>query len=289
MRAVMLVLMAFASYNVADAFLKHIASLYYFAEAAFYPSLFYGVFVLLAHKRFGGASSLLKTNKKALHLLRAMAGTGCYLCFVIALKNITLAEAYTILLSSPFWIATLSIFFFQEKIGWHRWLAIVIGFIGVLVVLRPGVIAVQPASLLMLGAALCFSFFVIFTRKIGSEESLFNMVIIPIIMEAIVFIPLIILNGNWQPPQAGHIIFFIAAGLFYLGGTSLSALGFSAGESSLLAPLHYSQIIWGSLIGYFIFQEIPEKWTILGAAIIIGSGIYLIYREHINHKTTVSD
>lgn len=288
MQAMVLVLLSFASYNIADAFVKHTASIYYFAEAAFYPSIFYGFLVLIFHKKFGGIKSLITTKKKKLLLLRGLAGTGCYVNFVISLNFITLAECYTLLLTAPFWIAILSIFFFKEKIGLHRWLAITIGFTGVLLVMRPGIEAINPYHLLMIFSAFCFAFFIIFTKKIGPEEPLITMVLAPIMVEALFLIPLIINNGfqtnNLMLPQPEHFIFFAMAGFFFLIGTSLSSIGFSSGESSLLAPLHYSQIIWGILIGYFIFHEMPDNWTFVGSAIIVSSGIYLIYREHLAHK-----
>jgi S-adenosylmethionine uptake transporter len=287
MRAVVLVLVSFLSYNCGDAFVKQALNFYYFAEAAFYPTLFYALIVLIFHKKFGGFASLFKTKYKKYHFLRGLGGTGCYLSFAFSIQYITLAETYTLLLTSPFWIAILSIFFFKEFIGFHRWTAIVCGFFGVLIVIRPGLISIEPASLLMLLGACGFAFFVIYTKKIGDQEPLINMVIYPILVEAMVLGPLIVWNGflneGFSPPAIHHIPFFTLAGLFFLIGTSLSSLGFSSGESSLLAPLHYSQIIWGTLIGFFFFAEIPELWTMVGSMVIVISGIYLIYREHKAH------
>jgi drug/metabolite transporter (DMT)-like permease len=287
MRATALVLLSFLSYNVADAFVKHLLSIYYFAEAAFYPTVIYALFVIIFHRKFGGIKSLFTSKKTLYHFMRGFFGTGCYVSFVVSIQYITLAQAYTLLLTSPFWIAILSIFFFREHIGIHRWAAIFVGFIGVLVVMRPGLIPLEPASFLMIFGALCFSMFIIYTKKIGPDEPLISMVMFPIIAEAIILVPMIIYNGvqndAFTMPRPDHILFFTLGGLCYLIGTSLSSLGFSSGESSMLAPLHYSQIIWGALIGYFIFAETPESWTMLGAGIIIASGVYLINRERKAH------
>lgn len=284
MRAMAFVLFAFASYNVADAFLKYTTTFYSFAEAALYPIFFYATYVLIFSKKLGGLSAIPKTTNKKLHLIRSFFGTCCFICVVIAFKYITLAEAYTLFLSAPFWIAILSIFFAKEYIGRHRWTSIIVGFIGVLVVLRPGIISIEPASVSALAAAFFFAIFVITTKKLGKDEPLINMVLFPILSDFIILVPIIYFMGDWNPPQFEHLIHFAAAGLLFFIGTTCSSIGYASGESSLLAPMQYTQIIWGTLIGYFIFSEKPEIWTLLGATIIIGSGIYLIHREHLNTR-----
>lgn len=281
------VLSAFLCFNIADAFLKKASTIYTFAEAALYPILAYGILLVIASnfsKTFSGLRQIHKTQYKALHSIRAICGTGCFFSFVLAIQFITFAETYTLLLTAPLWVAVLSIFFFKEQIGVHRWAAILIGFAGVLIVLRPGLISLSWASLLVLMGALSLAIFLILTRKIGPKEPMINMVLFPVITDCLVFIPIILWMGDWTPPQFEHFALFLAAGFFYLIGTTFSAVGFSRGDSSMLAPLQYSQIIWGTIIGLIIFNEIPEKWTIIGAAVITLSGVYLFYREHKAHK-----
>lgn len=284
LRAMAFVFFAFASYNVADAFLKHTTNFYSFAEAALYPTFFYALYTVIFAKKFGGLKALTQTKKKKLHLIRSLVGTACFMCVVISFKFITLAETYTLILTAPFWIAILSIFFFKERIGWHRWLAIGIGFVGVLVILRPGFVSIQPATICALAAALFFAVFVICIKKIGTKEPLINMVLFPIMTDIVILVPVIIFMGDWHPPQMEHFVFFATSGLFYLIGTSCASLGYASGEASVLAPIQYTQIIWGTLIGLFFFYEKPEIWTLLGSGIIIASGIYLIYREHKAHQ-----
>ncbi|NCO03067.1 MAG: DMT family transporter [Alphaproteobacteria bacterium] len=282
------VLAAFLSFNIADAFLKQASTIYSFAEAALYPVLAYGILLIIASgftKTFAGLTQIHKTQHKKLHVIRAFCGTGCFFSFVLAIQFITFAKTYTLLLTAPLWVAVLSIFFFKEKIGIHRWTAILVGFAGVLIVLRPGIITLSWASLLVLSGALSLAVFLILTRKIGAKEPMINMVLFPIITDCIVFLPIILWMGNWTPPQIEHFALFAASGFFYLMGTTFSAVGFSRGDSSMLAPLQYSQIIWGTIIGLIIFNEIPEKWTIIGATVIILSGVYLFYREHKAHKS----
>ena len=280
MRAIAFILLTFACYNSADAFLKKAQDYYSFAESALYPVIAYLIFTVIFSKKLGSLKEIPKSNRKSLHFIRAGFGTLCFVSMVLSFKFITLGEAYTLLLTAPFWIAILSQYFFKEKIGWHRWLAIIVGFIGVFTVLRPGFIEISVFSLLPLIAAFGFSMFVILTKKIGPNEPLINMVLYPIFTDIIVLIPIIFFMGNWTPPQFEHFILFIMSGGLYLIGTTLSSLGYASGESSLLAPIQYSQILWGLIIGYFIFSETPEIWTLIGAIIIVLSGIYLIHREH---------
>lgn len=290
MRAVVLILLAFLTYNIADAFLNHAVDIYFFAEAALYTSITYILAILIFHKKFGGIRSVLQTKNKLKHILRGIAGTGCYMSVLLSFKYLTLAEAYTLLLTSPFWVAIFSIFLFREHIGWHRWLSIIIGFIGVLVVMIPGIELSENkwAYSLPLIGALGFAGFVIMTKKIGKQEPLINMLLYLVLVDTLVFLPLVFWNiqttETYHFPDIDHLLLFCVAGVLYLVGTSLSSVGYASGDSSLLAPLHYTQIIWGALIGYFFFAEIPETWTLLGAAIIVSSGIYLVYREHLAHK-----
>ncbi len=164
--------------------------------------------------------------------------------------------------------------------GWHRWSAIAIGFIGVLVVLRPGLIPLEPASLAAVVAAFFYTIYIICTRKLGNDEPMINMVLFPIISDMLFLIPVILFMGNWQPPALEHLPLFALAGLFYLGGMYWSSLGYASGDSSLVAPIQYSQILWGIILGLIFFDEIPDRWTLAGAAIIVSSGLYIIYREH---------
>ncbi len=279
-RAIILIFFAFASYNAADAFLKKAQDYYSFAEAAFYPIVCYFIFTVLLSKQFGSLTTITKTKKLKLHVIRSFCGTSCFVSMVLAFKYITLAEAYTLILTAPFWVAIFSLFFFKEKIGPYRWISIFLGFIGVLIVLRPGIAIITPASILPLFAAIGFSLFVIYSKKIGEEEPMINMVIYPIISDLIVLVPIILYMGGFTPPQIEHFHLFLLSGGLYLAGTTLASLGYASGESSALGIIQYSQILWGILIGYFFFAEKPEIWTLLGAVIIVLSGIYLIYREH---------
>lgn len=283
-QAMALVLFSFAAYNVADAFLKRAQNYYSFAESALYPVICYALLVVVFSKKMGGLKKLTHTKQVKFHTIRAVFGTACFVSMVYAFNHITLAQAYTLLLTSPFWLAILSIFFFKEHVGLYRWSAILVGFVGVLIVLRPGFIPLEPASIGVLMGAFCFAIWVIYTKKLGPDEPLISMVMYPLISDAIVLLGIMIYMGDLNLPQKEHLILFIFSGGFYLIGTTFSAIGYARGESSILGPMQYSQIIWGALIGFFIFNELPDHWTFVGATIIVLSGVVLVYREHQKHK-----
>lgn len=280
MRAVAFVLLAFMGFNIADALVKEASSFYYFASAAMYPMVSFCLLTLIFSKKLGGLKSTLQSKKKKLHFLRAISGTTSFVCFIYAIQHISLAQAYTLLLTAPFWVTLLSLFVFKTGFKWHRWLAIVVGFVGVLIVLRPGLIPLETPSILVLFAAFCVSLYIILTKKIGAKEPLINLVLFPILMDITFFSIILTVTNEWSVPQIEHYALFGLTGLIYFMAMILSSMGYASGESSILAPLQYSQILWGVLIGYFFFNEQPELWTLLGAVIIVLSGIYMIHREH---------
>ena len=278
--SVILVLTGFLSWNIADAFLNHMVDKYTIGIAGFFALLFYLIFLVLLSPRWGGLKPILTTKQKPLLIVRSFFATGCFLCFILGILHLSLALVYTLILTSALWVSLYSITFQKERIGLHRLGAILIGFIGVVVALRPDSDGFHWAVLTVLLGAILYAGVVITSKKIGEAEPLINMVFYPIITDTIMLLSLIFFFEEPVMPDMNDFLFFAGAGLLYLFGTAWTAKGYAAGDSTLLAPLHYSQIIWGALIGYFFFAETPTIWTISGASLIVLSGIYMIYREH---------
>jgi len=158
-----------------------------------------------------------------------------------------------------------------------------------LVLLRPGITTPEPAMYVAIMAAVFLSGFILITKKIGENEPLLPMVLFPIFSDISILLPIMVYLGGWHPPQIEHFVIFALAGAFYLIGTTCSAKGFASGDTTLLAPFQYSQIIWGTLIGFFFFKETLDLWTGLGAGIIVASGIYIVHREHKAHQHAESE
>lgn len=284
-RAVALVLLAFFAYNVADAFLNKVVDLYHFGSVGFYPLISYLILFLLFSKKLGGLGHITKTTKLKLHIARGILGAIGFIGFIFAITYISLAETYTLVLTSPFWVALISIILFKHKIGIHRWIAMVGGFIGVLIVLQPGSNAIHMAALGALACAVSVAIIMIIVKKIGAEEPMVNHIFFPVAVITIVMALINTFWKGWEPIALEDFIFFGLSGAIFLIADLLFSRGFSEeADTDFLAPLHYSQIIWGALIGYFFFNETPEKWTFIGASIIIVSGVYLIHREAKQNK-----
>ncbi len=275
--------LAFFLFNIADSFIKGLSPIYGGAYTGFLAVLFNLSFILLIFKIRGKLNfkAALKSKKRPWLFLRGVIGSIGFLCFINAIGKIDLATAYSLILTAPFWAALFAVIFYREKIGWHRIFAIFIGFTGVLVVLRPdsGNISIYAILLLCLAFLAGISF--ILSRKIGEKEPLVHFLLYVEVISAIIIGIFCYLYSDWVVPQPLHILYIAISAAFYLAGMVFVHRAFSMAETSAVAPIHYTQVIWGTLIGYFIFQEVPDKWTVVGGTIIVASGLYLIYREHI--------
>jgi S-adenosylmethionine uptake transporter len=283
-RAAALILCAFLSFNIADALLKAVVNNYHFGSVGFYPLISYLIALIVFSKQVGGIQSLKQTNYLKLHLYRGIFNTVGFIGFLIAIAYITLAQTYTLVLTSPFWVVLFSIFFLKKIIGWHRWLAIIIGFIGVLVVLQPWSGQIHLAFLGAIACGIGAAGSMLIARRIGEHEPLINMVFFPLLVPIVTLFLINTLWKGWEAVTHDHMMLFALSGIVFLIADFLFSKGFAEGETDFLAPLHYSQIVWGALIGFFFFNETPDSWTIIGAAIIVLSGIYLILRENQMHK-----
>ncbi|MEO8309425.1 MAG: DMT family transporter [Pseudomonadota bacterium] len=225
-----------------------------------------------------GKAHTLRHVHWPLHLLRGVLGVGVMAGFVYGLGRMPLSTAYAIVFVAPLMVTALAVPLLREKVGPRRWAAIVVGLLGVLVVLRPGTtdVAMGP-GLVLLGAALCYAVAAITVRKLAQRDS----------PEAMVFWFLVLLavfaGGiaafDWQPVQRTHLWIVAAIGLTGALGQVALTHAFRLGEASQIAPLEYAGLIWVVMLDLAIWQVLPDGMTWLGAAIIVGSGLYLIRRE----------
>ncbi len=283
-KAIVMALIAFLCFNIGDATLKSTYEFYSPTFAATIAIGFETLLLVLIAPFFGGFKKLYQTSQLKLQIYRGLIGTAFWLLFILALKHVDLATNYALILSGSFWVAIIGFFIFKERIGWHRWCTIAVAFIGVIIVLKPGVDSFQITSLISIAAAIVWAGLAITTRMLGDKETLLSLCFIALAINLLITVPFTYLTGVWQPIALEHLIYFIPAGAAYLTGFLLFSKAFAVGESSAVAPTQYSQIIWGSLIGYFVFKQIPDITTFIGGFIIVACGIFLVYRE--NKKIT---
>jgi drug/metabolite transporter (DMT)-like permease len=214
-------------------------------------------------------------------LLRSAFLLGSTLFNFLALLKLQLAETTTINFASAFVVAALAVPLLGEWIGPRRWIAILIGFAGVVVVTRPGSEGLQPAVLLSIGSMLCNSFYSIMTRHLAPTDSAEGLLLFPLVTATIAMVPLALPGFVWPPtPLIGLLL--LGTGLLGAVGHWCFIIAYRYAPASVLAPFVYSQLIWMTALGYLVFGDVPHEMTLLGAVIIIASGLYILYRERVH-------
>jgi len=227
---------------------------------------------------------LLRTGRPSLQLGRSVLLLGSTVFNFMAFRYLQLDEALAILFSTPFLVAILAGPILGEWVGWRRWTAIMVGFVGVLVVVRPGMGGLQWAALLSGGSAVCYAFYSITTRMLARYDSSQTTLFYSNMLGAAVMLP--ILPFVWTPPRSVlDGVLMVALGAFGAFGHYLLILAHRHAPASVLSPFMYTQLIWATAFGYLIFANVPSRWTLAGAAIVIASGLYLLHRERRTHGT----
>jgi drug/metabolite transporter (DMT)-like permease len=238
--------------------------------------------IMLTAVCFTGGLRRMRTRRPGLQVLRAIGVTVSSVLFIAGLHDLPMADATATSFVSPLFVTALSIPLLGEIVGWRRWLATVVGLIGVLIVVRPGGEGFHGASLFVLGSSLFWAFSLIVTRMMSRTET-------PVVTLAysatLGFLMLsLMVPFNWQPLDLTSILIGAFIGGISTIGHILLITAFRHADASLLAPFAYAQLIWASIFGYLIFAAIPDLWTYVGAAIIVASGLYTAHRERIKAR-----
>jgi drug/metabolite transporter (DMT)-like permease len=234
------------------------------------------LFLLLA-RQFGGLRSLV-TGRWAWHLLRTLLASGAMFGFFFGLSKMPLIDALTLGFTAPLIMTALSVPLLGEHVGWRRWLAVVAGFAGVLMILRPGTSTFSPAAISVLFAALCYACLAITARKLADTESTFSLSVY-VIAGPMIISGLLSIDGNWKAPDALGWTLFLVAGMCSVIAWIGLVGGYRRASPSVLAPFEYTALVAGAVAGYLIWDEVPDRWVIAGALVIISSGLYIVYRE----------
>ena len=223
---------------------------------------------------------VMRTTRPALQIGRSVLLLGSTVLNFFALKYLQLDQALAITFSTPFFVAALAGPLLGEWVGSRRWAAIGVGFFGVLVVTRPGFSAVHPAALLSTGAALCYAAYALTTRILARTDSNQTTLFYSNLVGAIVMLPAVFVVGT-MPENAGIAALMLATGALASIGHYLLIVAHRLAPASVLSPFIYSQLVWTVGLGYFIFADVPNRWTMAGAGIVVASGLYLLHRERI--------
>lgn len=225
---------------------------------------------------------LLVARRLGLQLVRGVSVLGAALFFIAGLARLPLADATAIGFASPLLVTALSIPLLGEHVGPRRWSAVVVGFLGVLIIARPGSGAVGAVALLPLLSASCWALSLVVTRRMRSDDvpltTLIYSTVVGLVLSGFA-LPLV-----WRPAGFADWAVMVAMGVLSAAGQYLLIAGLARGAASLLAPFSYTQILWSTALGYLVFGAVPSGWTWCGAAVIIASGLYIAHRERVRMR-----
>ena len=221
-----------------------------------------------------------KSENIKIQLLRSILSIIESACFILSFRYLSLADAHSIASLTPVLVVALSAIILREHVSLRTWVAIFIGFIGVLIIMRPGLSIFDPKSLIPLAGAFFLSIYQIVTRKASAkdstETSLFYTSIVGIVLMGIIG------YSFWQPLMDYSILFFIAIGIFFSLGLYFQIIALSMARAGIIQPFHYTLIFWAIILGYIFYDDFPDIPTLIGALVITVSGIYTLYIKEQN-------
>ncbi|HUS53347.1 MAG TPA: DMT family transporter [Thermohalobaculum sp.] len=276
LRGLLLMALAFFAFAAADTQAKLLTEWFHPMQIVWTRQLglLAGVLVLLALK----GPSILKTRHPGLQVLRGMLAVFSATTFIFALRYVPLADAVAVSFVAPFIVTIMGALFLGEKVGLHRWSAVTIGFIGTLIVIRPGLGVVHPAVFLVMVAATAFALRQILSRVLAASDRTATTVAYTSI--ASVLLLSAPLPYFWKAPETGlELALLVGMAACAALGELLVIRALEVAQAVILAPVHYSMIIWGTFYGWLVFDQLPDGWTWLGAAIIVATGLYIMDRE----------
>ena len=281
MRAITFNLLAWVMLPIMDGFAKYLSAdlpvlqitwaRYFFTVAFTFPIMF-----LFFRK------NLVWTDKPKLQITRGIILLTANICFFYAISIISLAKALTLAFVAPLIVTAFSPIFLGERVGFRRWSAVIIGFTGSLVVIRPGFVEINLASIAALGTGVMYGFYLIITRKLSTSDNPLLTLLLTGVVGAIIIS--FVMPFVWVKPNFNQWSIMAAIGIFACLGHFFLILSLKYADASKLAPFSYFEIVTNIIIGYYFFSDFPDNWTFFGLFIIVFSGIYISRRENLLKK-----
>lgn len=276
MRGLLLMGLGFLLFATADTQAKLLTESFHPVQIAWSRQLglLSGVVVALAVR----GPSIFRTRHPVLQIARGGLAVISATCFIFAVKFVPLADAVAVSFVAPFMVTAMGALLLGERVGPRRWSAVVVGFLGTLIVIRPGMGVMHPAVFLVLIAATAFAARQVVSRRLASSDRTITTVAYTALASVLALsLPLPFL---WTTPATDmQWALLLGMAAFAAMGELLIIKSLEIAQASVLAPMHYSLIIWGTFWGWLVFDQLPDLWTWVGAAIIIATGLYLIHRE----------
>lgn len=276
LRGIGFAVLTFGLFSASDATVKWLSADYSIFQILFFSTvtafLPVGAFVTAS-----GGLATVKPRYPGLVWLRSFLVTGTAIFTVLGFSFLPLTEGYAIIFSGPLIVTVMSVLFLKEKVGWHRWAAVFVGFLGVMVMLRPGFQEISFGHVCALIATTLFAASNIVLRGMGRGENIGALLIILLVSTLIVTGP--VMAAVWKTPTLPHLATMCLAGLFAGSAQIFLVAAFREAPVATVSPFQYTQMIWAVVLGYLLFGDQPQFFTMTGAAIVIASGLYLLWRE----------
>ena len=265
-----------ACLSVNDAIGKTLTADYSPVQILFLRNLIALPVAILIALRMGGIAAL-RSYRPVAHLVRAVLWLCAATLFFTGLTYLGLAEATTLVFAAPVFITALSALLLKETVGWRRWSAVFVGFLGVLVVVRPGSAAFQNATLFPVATALFYAALMISARWVDPRESVWTLMLY--LVGAGALLSGIVSPFVWSAIRVEDLWLFFAIALFGTAGMTMMTQAFRFAPAAVVAPFDYTALLWSTMLGWLLWNEIPDLATYVGAGIIILSGLFIVFRE----------
>ncbi len=226
--------------------------------------------------------AIVTFKRPAMQILRSLFLVGATIFNFFALRELQLTQTVSILFCAPFVVTILGVVLLKEKVGLHRWGAIIVGFCGVLIIFRPGITDLPIEVIYSFITMLCYSAYTLTTRMLAPTETTTSMVYFPALFVSIIMIPFALPHAAM--PSNDAIIAILVAGIIGALGHWFHTAAHKYAPASTLAPYMYIEIIWMIILGYILFSDVPDIYTLVGALVICASGLYLLHRERQNQS-----
>ena len=275
-RAILLMVGSLVFFCIMDALVKDLGTRYPTMQLMFFRSLFAFVPILLLILH-GGSLRALRVHSIGGHILRSLVGVGAMFCFFYAYVRMPLADVVAISFAAPVFVVALSVPLLGEKVGPRRWAAVLVGFVGVLVMIQPDASLLSSVALVPLIGTLFFALAMIVLRKLGRTETSASVAFTFTL--ACTVISGLALPFVWIAPDLPDLLALIAVGLLGGVGQILMTAAFKHGDVAVIAPFEYTSMIWATLLGFVFWGEVPGLNIWIGVAIVMASGLFILFRE----------
>ncbi len=273
---ILLMIAGVACLSANDAIAKTLTSGYSPLQILFLRNVIALPFTILIAILMGGPSTL-HSHRPFLHLLRGALWVGGTMMFFTSFIYLPLAEATALIFVAPFFIILISAVFLGEVVHWKRWLAVLTGFVGIVVIIRPGGATFQLISLLPITTALVYALLMLSARWVDKRESVWTLLVY--LTGAGALLSALIVPFVWVPIRLEDLWYFAGIAIFGTAGMTMMTQAFRLAPAAIVAPLDYSGLLWAMLFGWLIWQESLDAMTLFGAALIIASGTFTFLQD----------